>query len=329
MAENTAISWTDATFNPWIGCSKVSVGCKFCYADRENNRYRWNPAGWGPQAPRKRTSPANWKKPLQWNREAEKAGVRKRVFCASLADVFDDHPSIEPTWRADLWNLIERTPHLDWLLLTKRPENIERFIPDRWDDYGYYRLHGKLSDGPPLPRNIWFGISAEDQANFDVRWFVFESAIHHLYPQVVFLSLEPLLSSINIQVALDEIDLGDEDRNYWTRPADWVITGGESGPNARPTHPDWVRSIRDQCQEANVPFHFKQWGEWALKGSVNSSSSDFGVLDPGGEFYRGHTGWNGRSIDPDTSEAYVIKVGKRAAGRILDGQVWDEFPRGE
>lgn len=154
--KNSNIEWTTHTFNPWIGCTKVSDGCKNCYAEALDRR--WGHKRWGPTAARVRTSEANWKKPLQWNAEAAKAKRRDRVFCASLADVFDDHESVDPHWRADLFNLIDSTPHLDWLLLTKRPENIQRFMPN-------------LAESEHMwPRaNVWLGTTVENQEQSEKR----------------------------------------------------------------------------------------------------------------------------------------------------------------
>lgn len=223
MAENSKIEWTTHTFNPWIGCTKVSGACDFCYAEAWDFRFGGN--RWGPHAPRTRTK--TWGNPVKWNRAAEGAPERPRVFCASLADVFDNHKSIAPEWRGDLWALIEATPNLDWLLLTKRPQNIERFIPAAWRDRG-------------CPLNVWIGATVENQEEFDRR-------VPHLRAvkaRVRFLSMEPLLGSVNL------------DSCYGI---DWVITGGESGPQYRPANPDWFRSLRDQCARARVPFLFKQW----------------------------------------------------------------------
>lgn len=142
MAENSTIEWTTHTFNPWIGCTKVSAACDNCYAEAWAERFKQ--VEWGPHGARKRTSDANWQKPIKWNREAEGAAERPRVFCASLADVFDNHKSILPEWRADLWSLIRDTPKLDWLLLTKRPQNVNRYIPQEWRDNGW-------------PPNVWLG----------------------------------------------------------------------------------------------------------------------------------------------------------------------------
>ena len=139
MGEQTGISWTDHTFNPWIGCTAVSAACDHCYAETLAKRYGWDFAA------RRRTSENNWRNPRRWNRAAERDGVRRRVFCASLADVFDNQ--VPPEWRADLWDLIRACPSLDWQLLTKRPQNIARMLPDDW------------GDGWP---NVWLGTTAEN-----------------------------------------------------------------------------------------------------------------------------------------------------------------------
>lgn len=347
MAENSHISWTDHTFNPWIGCTKVSAGCAHCYADRDNEYYKWNPAGWGPKAPRKRTSAANWKKSLIWDRDRwlecpgcgwrgsykaipvaldgsfmcptckrmDLQPARQRIFCASLSDVFDDHPSIDAQWREDLWSLIEATPNLDWLLLTKRPEHVERFIPDRWTSYGYWDLHHFLPNTPPLPRNIWLGITAEDQDNFDARWPILAGLAARLCPSVLFVSAEPLLGSLDVSGWIDEVDEHDEDDHVYVPGIDWVIAGGESGPPARPTHPDWVRSLRQQCACAEVPFHFKQWGEWIARNQWVLSGRDLGDV-PEKAYV------NAKPIAGDQ----VYRVGRQLAGRLLDGKLHAAFP---
>jgi len=260
MAENSKIEWTDHTFNPWVGCQQVSEGCANCYAERFMTRKtRWRNA-WGPPVltQRLKTSDANWKKPLTWNRKAEKSGIRYKVFCGSLCDVFEDNRDVEE-WRRELVTLIDKTPHLDWLLLTKRPENIGRLWPEAW----------------PWPENIWIGTSVENQKTADER-------IPHLVKvpvKVKFVSCEPLLGKVDLQLRGRNYGIDDEYVN-------WVIAGGESGPNARPMNPDWVRYLRDQCQEMNVPFFFKQWGEWG----------------------------------PNA----LYPIGKKKAGRELDGRTWEE-----
>ena len=225
MAENSGIEWTHHTFNPWIGCTKVSAACDHCYAEAWDARgLQGLPTRWGPHAARTRTK--TWGNPVKWNREAERLGIRYRVFCASLADVFDNHKTILPEWRTDLWSLIRATPHLDWLLLTKRPQNIAKMLPDGW------------GDGWP---NVWLGTSTENREEMLRRG----DALARVPAFITFWSAEPLVG--------DPGEIPDH-----IMP-DWVITGGENGTNFRPVNPDWFRSIRDQCQERGVPFLFKQW----------------------------------------------------------------------
>ena len=222
MAENSGIEWTHHTFNPWIGCTKVSAACDFCYAEAWDKRFGGE--RWGPHAPRKRTK--TWGNPIKWNRQAKAEGRRFRVFCASLADVFDNHKSVKDEWRNDLFSLIEETPHLDWLLLTKRPQNIGKF--EGWNG--------------DWPDNVWLGTTVENQDEFDRR---VPHLTQHRGASVLFLSMEPLLGPVDTSAQIGNLD--------------WIITGGESGPNYRPANPDWFRNLRDQCASAGVPFLFKQW----------------------------------------------------------------------
>ncbi|MPZ14352.1 MAG: DUF5131 family protein [Chloroflexi bacterium] len=221
MGERTNIGWTDRTFNPWIGCTKVSPGCDDCYAEVLNNRFH-HVDGWGISAPRKRTSPANWRKPIAWNREALAEGVRLRVFCASMADVFD--AQVPEEWRADLWALIRATPALDWQLLTKRTNRIEKCLPSDW------------GDGWP---HVWLGASVETASH---TW-----RLDHLVriPAIVrFVSVEPLLGPVDLR--------------SWLQSIDWVIVGGESGAHFRPMDIRWMESIAAQCDAAGVAVFVKQ-----------------------------------------------------------------------
>jgi protein gp37 len=228
MAENSKIEWTDHTFNPWIGCTKVSPGCDHCYAESMAKRYGW--VTWGPHGERKRTSVANWRKPLQWAKAARGTGKRPRVFCASLADVFDNQVPTE--WRSDLFTLIASTPELDWLLLTKRPQNLAKMFPvGPWD-------------------NIWLGTTAEDQKHYDERWPIL--AKQRNVP-VRFISYEPAIGPMDLFSTAIVLD----------HPAkmfpDWIICGGESGPGARMMNPTWARDLRDQCHHlGGVAYFFKQ-----------------------------------------------------------------------
>lgn len=307
MAENSSIEWTDHTANFWWGCFKVSPGCTNCYAETLSNRY--GKSIWGPPKTTGRELKRGiWKDLPKWNRQAQESGRRKRVFVQSMADFFEDHEQVEE-WRRAAITLIEDCTWLDFQVLTKRPENVLKMIPYIWVDMNIW------------PSHIWIGTSVENKDNL---WRVDE--IRKVPAAVRFLSLEPLLGD------LGRLDL---------TGIHWVIAGGESGPRARPMHPEWARSLRDQCVAAGVPFFFKQWGAWSLiqkdtpiihngidTGLLHDArrNTDFGCLDPDGTWYHQHTGWNGRPIDPDTGEAYMVKVGKKAAGRLLDGREWNEFP---
>jgi protein gp37 len=319
MAENSAIEWTTHTFNPWIGCQKVGPGCDHCYAEAMDHRFGGE--RWGPHAARTRTSAANWRLPLKWNKAAAGAAERPRVFCASMADVFDNHASILPEWRDDLWALIEATPNLDWMLLTKRPGNIASMLPVPFD---FERLYP----------NVWLGCTVVNQAEADrdvKKLLAVDAAVR-------FLSMEPLLGPVDLtrwfygfdkacdQCPKDEYcecgwqmrrDLPD---NIAPGSIDLVIVGGESGPGARPMHPDWARSLRDQCNAAGVAFHFKQWGEWApVKKLLPSQPGDL-TYWPDGSFGAGganEKGGCGRTMR---------RIGKRVTGRLLDGRTWDEMP---
>lgn len=238
MAENTGIEWAKSTFNPWIGCTKVSPACDNCYAEEWNKRYDGG-KNWGPHAPRRRTK--TWSGPRKWNKEAAAAGVRHRVFCASLADVFDNHKSIEQQWRDDLWALIRETPDLDWMLLTKRPQNIKKMLPDDWGT-GY--------------KNVWLGATVENQIEANRR-------VPHLLDvpaHIRFLSCEPLLGPLVLETYGQHWLGPPTQKAGMNRGVDWVIAGGESGSHFRNTDPEWFRSLRDQCSAAGAAFLFKQWG---------------------------------------------------------------------
>lgn len=355
----SSIEWTDYTFNPWIGCTKVSQGCKNCYAERDFD-HRRKFATWGPSGTRVMTGDANWKKPIQWNRLSrhelklwqivkDNPGVSKykiaefvgdknvyenslrqmvrrhviaenemetgfvarpwsnyRVFCASLADVFEDwqgpittnkgnqlwHSPVgwisadpgQPLGGVDgpvtmqdvrnrLFSLIDETPHLDWLLLTKRPENIRGMIPE----YSYNACstgdcpHDRADECSVIleRENVWLGTSIEDQQTANYR-------IPHLLSnrdlsRVLFLSAEPLLGPVDLQAVRTHeghqgvLFVGDEGGAEYAgsrrNMIDWVIGGGESGHNARPCNPEWARSLRDQCESGGITFFWKQWGK--------------------------------------------------------------------
>ena len=273
MARNSKIEWTDHTFNPWWGCTKVSPACDHCYAETWARRVGLDV--WSSGKPRRFLSDAYWQQPHRWNKQARIANQRARVFCASMSDVFEWKKELTP-WRHKLWELIEETPYLDWLLLTKRPHLITRMTP--WND--------------DWPRNVWLGVTVENQ-----KWA--EKRLPHLESipaNIRFLSCEPLLGEIDLRDWLEQ------------NVIHWVIAGGESGFNARPSNPDWFLSLRDQCLAHDIPFHFKQWGDWAPTDAVAGNVLPRSVLVD--EFF------------PTT----IGRFGKKTSGRILDGRTWDALP---
>lgn len=325
MGENSKIEWTDHTFNPWMGCTKVSPACDGCYAEAMMD-HRYGKVTWGPHGERVRTAPANWKQPLKWNREAAKSGTHPRVFCASLADVFDNQ--VPPEWREDLFELIRLTPNLTWLLLTKRPQNIVEMI----------RASGAIAGNGTryTPMNCAFGTTIEDQtrANINVRALL--EAKYFCGPAFTFLSCEPLLGPIDLKrICLQPQKAGShragihldalvgrycESGMTYTGPwdingpapaadapamkIDWVIAGGETDQGkhkARPSNPHWIRSLRDQCAETGTAFHFKQWGEYAPN-------------------------WLNDENGKVAGSEWVDRIGKKSAGRLLDGVEHNGFP---
>ena len=277
MAQNSPIEWTDHTFNPWWGCSKVSPACDHCYAELWAKRMGHQV--WGAGAQRRFFSEKHWREPLTWNEEARAARHRKRVFCASMADVFERRRELTPE-RTRLWRLIEETPWLDWLLLTKRPQNIRSMVPwvDNW------------------PSNVWLGTTVETQEFAEKRLpFLLQN------PAIVrFLSCEPLLGPLDLSRWFNKSGL---------HSIDWVIAGGESGPRSRPMHPDWAANLLHQCTNAKVPFHFKQWGHWAPS-DAKADSVTPRILTL-----------------PDERPVNMVPLGKKAAGRLLDGATWNGLPR--
>lgn len=386
MATDSKIEWTTHTFNPWRGCTKVSDGCKHCYAEQLSGRNPKTLGVWGPNGTRVVAAEAYWKEPLKWNaavkcqfcgglaacygkyadstegyacdeccghgcedgwcETAEKH--RPRVFCASLADVFEDWDGQlkmpNGQWatinrhmgkftgyqgcnlgggndaltladiRRRLFSLIDATPNLDWLLLTKRPENIGRMMPlPAMADCDHKRQTcEEVGCTERIRPNVWLGTSVENQQAADER-------ITHLLrvpAKVRFISCEPLLGPVNLKelhgrhgsmyCSLRGIKTLNSTAIYDHPHIDWVIVGGESGPKARPMHPDWARSLRDQCVAAGVPYFFKQWGEWAPTNIGNSGHALYRFDGDGG--------------------SVVAKLGKKAAGRMLDGREWNEVP---
>lgn len=318
MAQDSKIEWTHHTANLWHGCTKVHAGCDHCYAETLSNR--WGRDIWGNDKPRmeiKSVFNDLWK----YQQLAEKAGEVHRVFVGSMMDIFEKPmPVIDnkgtrlmdedvPLWTSDIRAVLFEQisngyyPNLLFLFLTKRPSNINKYIPESWKT--------------DPPKNVMFGTSPCDQATYDT-----------LLPQLFqvnglkFLSIEPLLGPIEL---LKDYPVGKGEVQYGAL-LDWVIVGGESGHGARPMHPDWVRRLRDQCNTAGVPFFFKQWGEFAYHENYPVPVDDLKSIKhffEDGQFHLVEKGTPAYKISWFPISVYI---GKKEAGRLLDGQLYDEFP---
>lgn len=358
MAVKSKIEWTDATWNPIRGCSVVSGGCRNCYAMSVAARFSGKSQAYEGLAYRNESG-AHWtgqvqlieehlEDPLRWKRP-------RRIFVNSMNDLF--HESVPDEWIDKIFAVMALAPQHTFQILTKRPERMRDYfsnMEDRMDSIGQqsYDNFGTMLSGDAIGEdfvqfnlpldNVWLGVSVEDQATFDERW----PYLRDTHAWTRWLSVEPLLGPINALSALKEnhyyCDVSDNPDDptpaHRCRPvAGWLVVGGESGPNARPIHPDWARSLRDQCVAADVPFFFKQWGAYQPLGSVFNTSDKMNrsalsavveansiAVGLGGQTY-----WQ-ESDDPvpaAESDAYVMaRVGKKAAGRLLDGREWNEYP---
>lgn len=275
--KDSKIEWTDNTANFWWGCMKVSPGCQHCYADTLARRYGkriWGPAKTTDREQKKEI----WQNVLKWDKEAREAGVRKRMFVMSMGDFLEDHPQVVE-WRNRAIDLLYHLTNTDVQLLTKRPENAHRFLPESWFE-GYW------------PAHIWIGTSVEDQEQADIRI----PELLKIPAKVRFLSCEPLLGPIDLTDVRPGIGTKDEysvnvllnEQTLFNRPwdlpsnnrVDWVICGGESGSNARPMNPVWAREIRDQCRAGGVPFFMKQMGgERDKQGHWNQLPEDLRIRE--------------------------------------------------
>lgn len=278
MGDTTKVNWADKTFSPWFGCTQVSAACDHCYAMDWANLHKM--VQWGPHAERRRASDAYYRQTAKWQNHAVSMRERPRVF-PSLCDPFDNHKSIKQEWRNKFYATIAATPNLDWLLLTKRPQNVRGLVPIDWLN--------------SWPANVWVGVTVENQEEHDRRM----PHLRAIPAPVRFLSMEPLLGPV-------ELDL---------RGIHWVIAGGESGREARPTHPNWIRSVRDQCAEADVPFLMKQWGEF-----MPADSEEFQMLAVTEKKFARMSEY----VKPTDG---MYRVGTNKSGRMLDGQLHHEFPR--
>lgn len=334
MGEATSISWCDSTWNAWIGCQKVGPGCDHCYAETLNNRF--GGGNWGPHAQRRRTSVGNWDEARLWQRTADafvrRHGHRRRVFCGSMMDIADNAVPIE--WAHAAFSLMEECDGLNWLPLTKRIRNIGKRVPDHWTRRG----------GWPKHVGLMITVVNQEEADRDIP-VLLEQMGEYTIPWVG-LSMEPLLGPVDLTPHLygratrcsDCPADGDCCCGYDTRRTltgepyiGWVIAGGESGKDARPMHPNWARFLRDQCATAGVPFHKKQWGEWAPY-DPESPVAPLAFVDlDGNEKHDPTKGDLRRAIEQahqTGSEPWALmqRIGKKAAGRLLDGIEYNGLP---
>lgn len=299
--KDSKIEWTTHTFNPWWGCVEVSPACDHCYAREMDARFHIiGQRHWGKYEPRKFFGEKHWAQPLAWNRSAAKRGVRERVFCGSMCDVMEDRRDLGAP-RGRLYGLVDTCCELDFLFLTKRPQNFRKLLPADW-----------LSKPRP---NVWLLTTVESN---EYRWRIMELL---RVPAVVHgISAEPLLGPLDIAEYLDFGYCGGGHRTRDGRVT-WAIVGGESGLNARPSHPDWIASLRDQCVKSGTAFFFKQWGTYAPitfddRHGANGNKDSVWIHPDGFTSPRGEVrdfGWP------------MAKMRKKG-GRLLDGREWNEFP---
>ena len=312
MADTSKIEWTDSTFNPWIGCDKVGPGCDHCYAEDQDKLW-FGGNQWGPKAPRQRTK-TPWAQVRKWQRDADafeaKHGRQRRAFCGSLCDIMDN--KVSPEWSEDAFELIEECDRINWQLLTKRVGNAEFRVPLHW-----------LSGVWPQHVGLMITVVNQKEADRDIPKLLALKAKFNI--PWVGISYEPALGPIDLRPWLHTVDgtavddLCDECGDRHSGPCegeglDWVIAGGESGRNARWAYSEWFRAVRDQCAAAGVPFLLKQWGEWLPidSGHPDLEGPGFGKFD--------HCRVN------EPGNVTHIRVGKKHAGRELDGRTHDEFP---
>ncbi len=303
MGSDSKIEWTDHTFNPWWGCTKVSAACENCYAEAFAGRFGHD--CFGPAAARRFFGEKHWREPIRWNAAAAAAGRPALVFCGSMCDVFERRAGLDKH-RHRLWELIEQTPDLRWMLLTKRPENVWQMVPrlrlDKW------------------PAHVAVGAPIENQETCEARL----GRLLSIPAAMRFVSCEPLLGRVWLPEDL-------------RKQLDWVITGGESGGKARPSHPDWFRSLRDQCEATGTPFMFKQWGEYApgtVKGKKQTVVFNDGTAYKPGKVLTAGSWRFDRPIEPRHAENWdqyhpvaMTRGRSTDAGRELDGVEYVEFPK--
>ncbi len=314
MADKSRIEWTDATWNPTTGCTKVSPGCKHCYAEREWARLAANPKTvyFGREFTDVKIHADRLGTPLRWAKP-------RRIFVDAMSDLF--HEDVPSAFIAEVFGVMAGCPQHTFQLLTKRPERILELMNAPW----FETMVRDFVDGWPQDEtmtwplaNVWLGVSAEDQKTADRRI----PLLLDTPAAVRWVSLEPLLGPVDLVGIRPPIFAATANAltGFWKWDGgptkrecsriDWVVVGGESGPRARPMHPYWVRSLRDQCAAAGVAFNLKQWGEWYPE----EDHPGF-VWVPDRRYEETHIGAD-----------RLFRVGKKSAGRLLDGQLHDAFP---
>ncbi len=314
MGKDSGIEWTEHTFNPWWGCTKVSRGCTYCYAETWANRMQ---AGhWGPEAPRRFFRPKHFSGPIRWNRKAAEAGRFDRVMCGSMCDIFEIHGNEETNARMDemrrrIWDIIPMTENLIWILVTKRPKNIMRLVPWDW-----------RQDFPP---NVWVMVTMEDQeaARNRINW------VENIPAVVRAVSAEPLVGPIDPRVfrcgrcqGSGLLSTGRALRGLSPCPCcggngvsvNWIVAGGETGRQARPMDPAWVEDLRDFSLAYDIPFFFKQWGEWAPANPKLINSRGIYIGD------------SSRTLRHNEDAALMVRRGKKKTGKAFEGREWTQTP---
>lgn len=312
MGDKTGIEWTDATWNPVTGCDKVSPGCDRCYAETFAERWRGTQGHYFETGFDVQLRPDKLDMPLRWTKP-------RKVFVNSMSDLF--HDKVPDEYIARVFSVMACAERHTFQLLTKRHGRMRSLLNSEAFRELVFKCQALelpgdvMGDYWPLP-NVWLGVSAEDQKRADLRI----PALLDTPAAVRFVSAEPLLGPIDLHT--DPIAAGSP---FWGSQLDWVIVGGESGPGARPMHPDWARSLRDQCVAAGVPFLFKQWGEWSPEDGLNWSEGNGRRLHYARNYLR-PDGTCAVLGDDGMPGVCMERVGKRRAGRDLDGRTWDQYP---
>jgi len=348
MSDKSKIEWTDATWNPVTGCTKVSEGCRNCYALKFAERWRGVKGHYYENGFDITLRPDKLDQPLRWKRP-------RRIFVNSMSDLF--HPDVPDDFIDKVFAVMALCPQHTFQILTKRPERMAKYfrLYNRDEKIGHEAMYlyeqfggrgdcslaaglihgpGKISNHPAIPEhpnawplpNVWLGVSVENQRAADERI----PLLLQTPAAVRFLSMEPLLGPVDLSKWKPfDCECYCQDDPEGCKPRltngcpesaiDWIIVGGESGPGARPMHPDWVRSLRDQCFAAGVPFFMKQWGEW--------KETDFSEpIKTPRTFINAEGHRVNQLLHDPLSYVHMVRVGKKAAGRMLDGRTWDEFP---